>query len=156
MAILNALPPWPFKVDGGVVLLVAALFLATVLAHRFWRAKIRLEDELEARAVDLERVYDRYRTAFRSLPAAAAFADRVTGLVMEATPGWTGCGLPEPGRPVFGTDPALEKNWKAIPPPGPDHTPAPPQTVPVQGATVTATCLGGASLGVVLLTPLGG
>jgi len=153
MAFLLQLPPWPHKVDGGVLLLVAALFLASVLAHRYWRAKIRLEDELEARDLDARRAFERYREAFRGLTAPAAFADRVSGLVMEATPGWAGQGLPEPGEVVFLEDPALEAAWRAIPAPGPDHLPAGPGPLTLRGRAFTAICLGGASLGVVLLVP---
>jgi len=151
MALLN--PPWPHHLDGGVLLLVAALFLATVLAHRYWRAKIRLEDELEARERDLVRAQDRYRTAFRALPAAAAFVDRGTGLVMEATPGWIEGGLPEPGEPVYGTDPELEKAWRAIPPPDPGHRPAAPVALWLHERSFTAVPLAGPSLGVVLVVP---
>ncbi|BDU71621.1 hypothetical protein [Mesoterricola silvestris] len=153
MAFLLQLPPWPHKVDGGVLLLVAALFLASVLAHRYWRATIRLEDEGEARELDARRALERYREAFRGLPAPAAFADRATGLVMEATPGWAGQDLPAPGEPVFRDDPALEAAWRAIPGPGPDHRPADPGPLTLRGRAFTATCLGGASLGVVLLVP---
>ncbi len=156
MAFLILLPPWPHKVDGGVLLLVAALFLATVLAHRYWRAKIRLEDELEARDLDARRAFERYREAFRGLAAPAAFADRVSGLVMEATPGWSRQDLPGPGEPVFGGDPSLEAAWRGIPAPGPDHRPAAPGTLTLRGRAFTATCLGGASLGVVLLVPTEG
>ncbi len=156
MATLMNLPPWPHRVDGGVLLLVAALFLASILAHRYWRAKIRLEDELEARELDLQRAYDRYRAAFRLLPSPAAFADRVTGLVMEATPGWTGSGLPEPGDALWGEDAALEAAWRAIPAPDAEHRPADPVVLTVAGRAFRATCFGGASLGVVMLVPTEG
>ena len=151
MALLN--PPWPHHLDGGVLLLVAALFLAAVLAHRYWRAKIRLEDELVAREADLVRAHDRYRTAFRALPAPAAFVDRGTGLVMEATPGWLQAGLPEPGEPVFLEDPELETAWRAIPPPDPGHRPAAPVALRLRAQACTATPLAGPSLGVVLVVP---
>lgn len=153
MALPNALPAWPHKVDGGVLLLVAALFLVSVLAHRYWRAKIRLEDELEAKDLDGARAFERYRLAFRALPAPAAFVDRATGLVMEATPGWAGDGLPEPGEALFVEDAALEAAWRAVPAPGPDHRPADPLALRVRGRAFTATFLGGASLGVVLVAP---
>lgn len=153
MAFLLQSPPWPHKVDGGILLLVAALFLVSVLAHRYWRAKIRLEDELEAKDLDGRRAFERYRDAFRGLPSPAAFADRISGLVMEATPGWTGQGLPEPGELLFRGDGALEASWRGIPGPGPDHTPADPESLILQGRAFTAVCLGGASLGVVLVVP---
>lgn len=151
MAFLLQLPPWPHKVDGGVLLLVAALFLASVLAHRYWRAKIRLEDQLEAKDLDQQRAYDRYRAAFRELPGPAAFADRATGLVVEATPGWVRAGLPGPGEPLWGEDAALEALWRAVPAPGPDHRPADPVALELGGRPITARFLGGASLGVALL-----
>ena len=151
MALLN--PPWPHHLDGGVLLLVAALFLATVLAHRYWRAKIRLEDELEARERDLVRAQDRYRAAFRALPGPAAFVDRGSGLVMEGTPGWLQDGLPEPGEPLFRDDPELEAAWRAIPPPAPDHRPAAPAALRIHGRSFTGTPLAGPSLGVVLVVP---
>lgn len=153
MAFLLQLPPWPHKVDGGVLLLVAALFLASVLAHRYWRAKIGLEDALEAQELDALRSWERYRLAFRALPAPAAFVDRATGLVMEATPGWVRAGLPGPGVAVHGGDPALEAEWRAVPAPGADHKPAEPMALALRGGAFTATFLGGPSLGVVLVVP---
>ena len=153
MVFLFALPPWPHKVDGGVLLLLAGLFLATVLAHRYWRTKIRLEDELEALELETQRKFHRYRAAFRELPGPAAFVDRVTGLVMETTPGWGQAGLPGPGDPLFLDDPRLEEIWRAIPGPGPDHVPAPPVALAVKGRPVLAKPLGEASLGVVLVVP---
>ena len=145
------LPAWPHHVDNGVLLLVAALFLVTVLAHRYWRAKIRLEDELQAQKLDAERVLERYRMAFRRLPHPAAFVDRATGLVMEAAPGWGEAGLPEPGEPVYRDDPGLEAAWKAIPAPDPEHRPAAPVRLELRGGAFLAEPLAGPSLGVVLV-----
>ena len=149
-------PAWPHRVDGGVLLLLAALFLASVLAHRYWRAKIRLEDEVEAQGREALRSFERYRAAFRAMPFPAAFADRATGLVMEATPGWDAEGLPETGDRLYAGDAALEAAWNAIPPPSEDDAPAPPQDLDLGGRTLRALCLGGASLGVVLVVPARG
>jgi len=158
MAVLlqAALPPWPHRLDYGVLLLVAALFLASILAHRYWRAKIRLEDQLEAQGRDAERRFERYRTAFRALEFPAAFVDRGTGLVMEAAPGWLEAGLPEPGEPVFLQDPELERAWRAIPAPDPEHRPAPPVALRLRGREFQAEPLGGLSLGVVLVAAKSG
>jgi hypothetical protein len=152
MAPTSPLPPWPHRVDGGIVLLVAALFLVSVLAHRYWRAKIRLEDDLEAKDREASRAFDRYFRAFRALPEPAAFVDRNSALVMEATPGWTREGLPAPGDVLHAGDPSLEEAWRAIPAPGPAHEPAAPVALALGDRAFTATCLGGDSLGVVLLT----
>jgi hypothetical protein len=153
MALLILLAPWPRKVDGGVLLVVAALFLASILAHRYWRATIRLEDELEARERDAQRTFERYRLAFRGSRGPAAFVDRASGLVMEATPGWTGAGLPAPGEALWGGDGALEAAWRAVPAPGAGDRPADPLALQLAGRPFTATFLGGASLGVVLVAP---
>lgn len=150
------MPPWPHRVDGGIVLLVAALFLVSILAHRYWRAKIRLEDDLEARDRDASRTFDRYRRAFRILPGPAAFVDRISGLVMEATPGWTRQGLPAPGAVLYAEDAVLEEAWRAIPAPDPELGPAAPAPLGLGGRPFTATCLGGDSLGVVLVAPTEG
>lgn len=155
MLIAGPLPPWTQRVDGGILLLVAALFLASVLAHRYWRRVIRLEDELEARDADHARSADRYREAFRRSRFPAAFADRATGLVVEATPGWADLGLPGPGELLAAGDAALEEAWRAIPGPAPDGTPAPPVILEAQGVRLDAACLGGPSLGLVLLAPEG-
>lgn len=155
MLIAGPLPPWTQRVDGGILLLVAALFLASVLAHRYWRRVIRLEDELEARDADHARRADRYREAFRRSPFPAAFADRATGLVVEASPGWTDLGLPGPGEPLAARDPALEEAWRAIPGPAQDGTPALPVILEAGGTRLEAACLGGPSLGLVLLAPEG-
>ena len=157
MAILiPAMPPWPYRLDYGVLTLVAALFLASILAHRHWRARIRLEDQLEAQGRDAERRFERYRTAFRGLDFPAAFVDRGSGLVMEATPGWLAAGLPEPGEPVFRADSGLERAWRAIPPPDPEHRPAAPVALQLGGREFQAEPLGGLSLGVVLVAAKGG
>ena len=152
LPVLAVLAPWTHRVDRGVLLLVAALFLATILAHRYWRAVIRLEDEGEARRLDLERALERYRVGFRASPHPAAFVDRVTGLVMEAAPGWTAAGLPAGGEVLYEGDPALEALWKAIPGPDAEHHPAAAQDLVIRGRVFRAEPLGGLSLGIVLVT----
>ena len=148
---LDPTPPWPHHLDFGLLALVAALFLAVVLAHRYWRGQIRLEDQLAAMERDAERVHGRYHAAFRRLPCPAAFVDRVTGLVMEAAPGWIQDGLPQPGDPVFQGDPELEAAWRAIPPPDAEHRAADRVDLRIQDRPFRAEPLGGASLGVVLV-----
>ena len=149
--IIDAIPPWPHHLDYGVLALVAALFLASVLAHRYWRAQIRLEDQLEAQGRDAERAHARYVEAFRHTPAPVAFVDRVTGLVMEAAPGWLAAGLPAAGEPVFRDDPDLETAWRAIAPPDAEHRAAAPVSLRIRGRAFRAEPLGGPSLGVVLV-----
>ena len=151
LALIAFLPPWPHRVDRGVLLLVAGLFLATILAHRYWRDVIRLEDELEAQRLDAERTLERYRIAFRALPYPAAFVDRATGLVMEAAPGWVREGLPPGGTAIFTEDAALETAWRAIPSPDAEHRAAPAVDLVIGQRAFRAEPLGGASLGVVLL-----
>ena len=124
--IIDAIPPWPHHLDYGVLALVAALFLASVLAHRYWRAQIRLEDQLEAQGRDAERAHARYVEAFRHATAPLAFVDRVTGLVMEAA-------------------------WRAIAPPDAEHRAAAPVALRIRGRAFRAEPLGGPSLGVVLV-----
>jgi len=148
----DPVPLWPHRLDYGVLTLVAALFLATILAHRFWRARIRLEDQLAALARDAERVHERYRLAFRQVGWPLAFVDRATGLVMEAAPGWIAAGLPEAGARIFQDDPELEAAWRAIPAPDAEHRPADPVRLRLQSRAFQAQPLGGASLGVVLVT----
>jgi hypothetical protein len=151
MLLLAALPPWPHHVDRGVLILVAALFLATILAHRYWRATIRLEDEAAAKGRDLERSLDRYRLAFRVASQPMAFVDRVTGLVLEAGSGWAARGLPETGEVLFAGDAALEAAWRAIPGPDSEHAPAPARDLTLAGQAFRAEPLGGFSLGIVLV-----
>ena len=146
-----AIPPWPSRLDYGVLALVAALFLASILAHRYWRGQIRLEDQLAALERDAERVHARYRAAFRRMPCPAAFVDRVSGLVMEAAPGWVQAELPAPGDPVFQGDPELESVWRAIPPPDPEHRAAAPVQLRIRERSFRAEPLDGPSLGVVLV-----
>ena len=145
------LPPWPHRVDRGLLLLVAALFLATILAHRYWRAKIRLEDELAAQRLDAERSLEHYRIAFRGLPHPAAFVDRVTGLVLEVTPGWLGAELPGVGTELFTQDPALEAAWRAIPAPDAQHRAAAALELDLRGRCFRVEPLAAASLGLVLV-----
>jgi hypothetical protein len=107
--VLLALPPpaLPHHLDRGLLVLVAALFLAAILAHRHWRARIRLEDALVAQARDAAWTFGRFRSAWRLLDAPAAFVDRASGLVVDATPGWTALGLPPVGRPLAQGDAEL-------------------------------------------------
>ncbi len=140
------------RVDGGLLLIVAGLFFASILAHRYWRAKIRLEDELEAFRRDSGFTQARYREAWRRLEAAAAFVDRSNGLVIEVTRGWEAAGLPGAGSRLHSGDAALESAWKALPPPDAEGHAGPPVGVVLQGRTFTATPLEGASLGIILLS----
>jgi hypothetical protein len=151
MLILASLPPWPHRVDRGVLLLVAALFLVTILAHRYWRATIRLEDEALARGLEAERALERYRVQFRTSPHPAAFADRATGLVMEAAPGWVQAGLPLGGAALFEGDPDLEAAWRAIPGPDAEHRPAQAVELVIRQRPFRAEPLGGPSLGIILV-----
>ena len=152
LSMFAILSPWTHRVDRGVLLLVAALFLATILAHRYWREVIRLEDEVESRRLDLERALERYQVSFRASPHPAAFVDRVTGLVMEAAPGWSAAGLPAGGEVLYDGDAALEALWKAIPAPDAQHRPAGAQDLLIRGRVFTAEPLSGLSLGIVLVT----
>jgi hypothetical protein len=140
------------RVDGGLLLIVAGLFFASILAHRYWRAKIRLEDELEAFRRDSGFTQARYREAWRRLGAAAAFVDRSNGLVIEVTRGWEAQGLPGAGSRIHSGDPALESAWKALPAPDAEGHAGPPREVVLRGRAFTATPLEGASLGIVLLS----
>lgn len=148
------LPPWPHHVDNGVLLLIAALFLVTILAHRYWRAKIKLEDELAAMELDLRRQFERYRTAFQGSGQVVAFVDRGSALVLETAPGWLQAGLPAAGEPVFLEDSELERAWRAIPPPDADHRPAGPVQLSLRGLPFRAEPLAGPSLGIVLVAAL--
>jgi hypothetical protein len=85
-------------IDRGLVLVLLGLMLASILAHRYWRAKIRLEDELASTKKDLTFYLGRYRQAFRSLNLPAALLDRASGLIVEGTPGWRAAGLPANGE----------------------------------------------------------
>jgi len=140
------------RVDGGLLLVVAGLFFASILAHRYWRAKIRLEDELEAFRRDSGFTQARYREAWRRLGAAAAFVDRGNGLVIEVTQGWEAAGLPGAGSRLHSGDPVLEAAWKALPPPDAEGHAGPPREVVLRGRACTATPLDGASLGIILVS----
>lgn len=137
--------------DRGTLVVVAALFLVSILAHRLWRGKIRAEDEREALRKDAAFSQGRYRAGFRALAAPVAFADRATGLVIEVTPGWSLAGLPEAGKPLWAELPALEAAWRAIPAPLADGRAAEPVDLELPGHPLRATPLAGDSLGVVLL-----
>lgn len=150
-SIPGQVPALPHSPDRGTMLLIAALFFVSVLAHRLWRGKIKAEDEREALRQDLAFSQGRYRAGFRSLGSSVAFADRSTGLVMEVSPGWRQAGLPEAGKPVWSQVPELEAFWRSIPPPGEDGQAAAPQTFSQAALTLLATPLSGESLGVVLL-----
>jgi len=144
-------PPLPHASDRGTLLVVAALFLVSILAHRLWRGKIRAEDEREALKRDQAFSQGRYRAAFRALQAPAAFADRATGLVMEVTPGWRRAGLPEAGKPIWSQVPPLENEWRNIPSPSADGEVPGLLTLSAGTRTLVATPLSGESLGVILL-----
>lgn len=144
-------PALPHSLDRGTLLVLAALFLVSILAHRLWRGKIRAEDEREALRKDLAFSQGRYRAAFRALDAPIAFADRATGLVMEVTPGWNRVGLPEAGKPIWHQAPEAESAWRSIPGPSPEGLVPAPLTFTLGSQNLRVTPLSGESLGVVLL-----
>lgn len=112
--------------DRGLLVLVLALIFAAILAHRFWRRTIRLEDELARTTQDLTFHLGRYRRAWRGLGAQAALAERGTGLVTEATPGWEAAGLPAKGEPIHRGEAGAQAAWSAIPAPTAEGAVAPP------------------------------
>jgi hypothetical protein len=159
---MNGLPPLlsflqpdagsrPF--DRGLLVVLAALLFAAILAHRYWRRTIRLEDELETAKKDLTFHYGRYRRAWRALQKPAALAERVTGLVTEATPGWEAAGFPAKGRMIHGGESAAEAIWSAIPAPGADGTVSPAFSFQLGARSFKATPLAEESLGLVLVEP---
>lgn len=139
--------------DRGLLVVLAGLLFAAVLAHRYWRRTIRLEDELDTTKKDLAFHMGRYRRAWRLLQEPAALAERVTGLVTEATPGWEAAGFPVKGRMVHGGEAAAQTTWSAIPAPGADGTVSPAFTFQLGGRTFKATPLMEESLGLVLVEP---
>jgi hypothetical protein len=139
--------------DRGLLVLLAALVFAAILAHRFWRRTIRLEDELETTKKDLTFHYGRYRRAWRTLDQRAALAERVTGLVTEATPGWEAAGFPAKGRMIHDGEAAAQTAWSAVPAPGADGSVAPAFSFQVGGRAFKATPLAEESLGLVLVEP---
>lgn len=141
------------RMDGGLLLILAGLFFASILAHRYWRAKIRLEDELAAQGRDLGFTQSRYREAWRRLGALAAFVDRNNGLVIEVTRGWEAAGLPGAGARIHAGDAHLEAAWKALPAPDAEGRAGGPVALTLRGRSFTATPLEGPSLGIVLLEP---
>ena len=89
MAILiPAMPPWPYRLDYGVLTLVAALFLASILAHRHWRARIRLEDQLIRVVGDLAYELGVERGALKLVGQQAAIAGRVTNIYRREAGKW--------------------------------------------------------------------
>jgi hypothetical protein len=141
------------RLDWGLLAIVAGLFFASILAHRYWRAKIRLEDELAAQKRDTDFTQSRYREAWRRLPAEAAFVDRSNGLVIEVTRGWEAAGLPGAGSRIHAGDAALEAAWAALPRPDAEGRAGAAVALALRGRAFTAAPLEGPSLGIVLLTP---
>jgi len=137
--------------DAGLLLILAALFLTAILAHRLWRGKIRAEDELTAFQKDSAFSAGRYRAGFRRLQSIAAFADRATGLVVEPTPGWLAAGLAESGRKVWGEDGGAEHVWKSIPAPDAANRVGEPVRFQLAGRSFQAEPLDGENLGIVLV-----
>lgn len=139
--------------DRGLLVLVLALIFAAILAHRFWRRTIRLEDELARTTQDLTFHLGRYRRAWRGLQAQAALAERGTGLVTEATPGWEAAGLPAKGELVHRGEAGAQAAWSAIPAPTAEGAPAPAFRFELGGRRLRATPLAEESLGLVLIEP---
>lgn len=159
---MNGLPPLlPFlqidagsrPFDRGLLAVVAGLLFAAILAHRYWRKTIRLEDELETAKKDLTFHYGRYRRAWRTMRGPAALAERVTGLVTEATPGWEAAGFPAKGRMIHGGEDAAQAAWSAIGAPGADGSVSPAFSFQMGGRSFKATPLAEESLGLVLVEP---
>jgi hypothetical protein len=139
--------------DWGYIATVAGLLFAAIQAHRYWRRTIRLEDELEAFRKDTAFTLDRFEKAFRDLKAPAAFVDRNSGRVAQATPGWIAAGLPGPGAVLAAGDEALAAAWAAIAAPDAEGQAAEARTLRLQGRAFRALPLAGPSLGLVLLQP---
>ncbi|HJU84219.1 MAG TPA: hypothetical protein VJ600_08405 [Holophagaceae bacterium] len=139
--------------DRGFLVIVGALIFCAILAHRYWRAKIRLEDELVSVRKDLGFHLGRYQRAWRNLQQPAALADRASGLVIEATPGWVALGLPASGAPLHGGDEAVRSAWAAIPAPDADGRAGGARELVVAGRPLRAQPLEGEGLGLVLVEP---
>lgn len=139
--------------DRGLFVLVLALIFTAVVAHRFWRRTIRLEDELAATKKDLAFHLGRYRRAWRGLAQPAALAERSTGFVTEATPGWEAAGFPAKGAVIHRGDATAQAAWTAVPAPAADGRVAPPFTFELGGRRFKATPLAEESLGLVLVEP---
>ena len=139
--------------DRGLLVLVLALIFTAVVAHRFWRRCIRLEDELAVTKKDQAFHLGRYRRAWRGLAQPAALAERATGFVTEATPGWEAAGLPAKGAVLCGGDAGAQAAWAAIPAPAEDGRVAPPFAFELGGRRFKATPLAEESLGLVLVEP---
>ncbi len=137
--------------DTGLLVVLAALFFTSILAHRLWRGKIKAEDELMASQKDAAFSGGRYRAGFRKLRAIAAFADRVTGLVVEPTPGWLAAGLAEGGRKIWGEDITVESAWKSIPAPDAGNRVGEPIRFVMAGRSFQAEPLADENLGLVLV-----
>ena len=152
-ALILLLATDPRPLDRGLLAVLVALVFAAILAHRYWRKTIRLEDELGTTKKDLTFHYGRYRRAWRALQQTAALAERVTGLVTEATPGWEGAGLPAKGELIHRGEPAALGAWSAIPAPGADGSASPAFVFRLGDRSFKATPLAEESLGLVLVEP---
>ena len=139
--------------DRGLFVLVLALIFAAILAHRFWRRTIRLEDELATMKKDLTFHLGRYRRAWRGLGQRAALVERGTGLVTEATPGWEAAGLPAKGETIHRGEAAAQAAWSAIPAPTAEGVVGAPMAFELGGRLFKATPLADEALGLVLVEP---
>ncbi len=139
--------------DRGLLVILLALIFAAILAHRFWRKTIRLEDELARTKMDLTFHLGRYRRAWRTMSGEAALAERVTGLVTEATPGWEGAGFPAKGASIHGGEAEAQSRWSAIPAPTAEGSVGAAFTFSVGGRVLKATPLAEESLGLLLVEP---
>ncbi|HJW09121.1 MAG TPA: hypothetical protein VJ483_05755 [Holophagaceae bacterium] len=143
----------PHPMDRGFLTLVGALIFCAILAHRYWRAKIRLEDELAATKKDLGFHLGRYQRAWRAQHQPAALVDRASALVVEATPGWLALGLPAPGSAVHDGEEGALAAWAAIPAPGADGHARAALEMEVRSRGLRAQPLEAEGLGLVLVEP---
>lgn len=149
-----ALPPQTTAhPDWGYIATLTGLVFAAIQAHRYWRATIRLEDEMAATQKDTQFTLDRYQQAFPHLRVPAAFVDRNSGRVAQVTPGWTAAGLPGPGTVLTAGDEAATAMWASIPGPDAEGHQADARALSVNGHRFHILPLGGASLGLVLVQP---
>lgn len=138
--------------DRGVWVLIISLLIATVLAHKFWRQRRRLEGDFASLEKDKNFYGESYRAAWSRLQTPCALVDRVSGRVLRSSQGWKDMKLPQEGERLNSINPSVEDLLISLKP-AENSLPPGPVELRLNETLFMGVALAGDALGMVLFQP---